>query len=124
MDNIIKVLDEHPECEKYTNDLIEELAATTGYNPGTIREIVDQFRRTGAILTEDRAITRGGGVAGTGLGFPAISLTYGVKPQDTAVTLIHEIPHWAGQYKILSTNKYSNHFTDEVLANHGISSVL
>lgn len=42
MDNIIKVLDEHPECEKYTNDLIKELAATTGYNPGRIREIVDQ----------------------------------------------------------------------------------
>ena len=115
MDDIEKLLKDHPACESYTNTLLGKLGDSTGFHAGSIRDIIARFREEGEIFTQGRVQTTGGGTTGSGRGYPSIDLTYGVKSQDTAVTLLHEMLHWAG-IRQMSGNQWTDDFTDEVLA--------
>jgi hypothetical protein len=49
IDSIYKMFEEHPGCEEWTNKLLNELSDSTGYHAGSIRDILEDFRKNGTM---------------------------------------------------------------------------
>ena len=103
------------------NRLLGELKSSTGYNAGSITDVIEAFRKNGIAYESDelgQPGETGGGSAGTGIGgVPSISFSQGGTPDQTSVTALGEMMHWAGMPKQGST--YANYFTDTAMANAG-----
>lgn len=92
------------------------MSNSSGFNAGSIKQILENFRKSGTIYTRGAVNGTGGGSAGTGLGGrPAVSLTYGTSTEWTAVALMHEITHWAGMVP-KSGGGFTDHYNDGALA--------
>ena len=120
MDSILELFKNHHDCERSMDKLLGELKASTGYDAGSIRDVIEAFRQDGIAYQGDRAPLgpgdSGGGDAGTGMGgVPAISFSPGGTSEITAVLVMGEMMHWAGMPK--QGGVYQNKFTDEVIAN-------
>jgi YD repeat-containing protein len=119
VDDILKIFEDNPECEKWTNTLLEELSRSTGFNAGNIRGILGAFKQSGIIFDSGKN-GDGGGVTGAALGYPAINLTFSQSENptlatvNTAVALLHEILHWSG-FQLRGGNYVSN-YTDVAMA--------
>lgn len=115
IDDILKLFEDHPGCEEQTNKLLSEMASSSGFKAGSIREILENFRRNGTTYTRDTVNGTGAGSAGTGIGGrPSVSLTYGTTTEHTALTLMHEIIHWAGMPP--KVGGYADHYNDKAMA--------
>jgi RHS repeat-associated protein len=109
--DIRKLFKDNPGCEEWTNKLLSEMKASTGFDAGTIGQILENFAQTGTIYSNGRVNGTGSGSAGTGIGGrSAVSLTYGTTTAHTATTLMHEIIHWAGMPA--QWVSYGNYYTD------------
>jgi len=120
MDSILKLFKNHHDCERSMDKLLGELKASTGYDAGSIRDVIEAFRQNGIAYPGDRVPLgpgdSGGGDAGTGMGgVPAISFSPGGTSEITAVLVMGEMMHWAGMPK--QGGVYQNKFTDEAIAN-------
>ena len=88
----------------------------SGFDAGNIKDILENFRQNGTIYTDGSVNGTGGGSAGTGIGGkPSVSLTYGETSQYTALTLMHEIIHWAGMPGKVGGG-YEDYYTDAAMA--------
>jgi YD repeat-containing protein len=116
VDDILKLFQDHPGCEEWTNKLLAEMAKSSGFSAGTIRDILESFRQNGTVYTDGRVIGTGGGSTGTGRGGkPSVSLIYAVTSEHTALTLMHEILHWAG-IPAKAGGGYGDYYTDDDMA--------
>jgi YD repeat-containing protein len=106
MDNALNFLDKHPDCEKWLNKLLEELKNSTGLGAGSIRDIVERFRKDGIAVTDGATNGTGTGAVGTKNGRLEIGFQYGGTKEETAEMLLHEMIHWA---------KF-DHYPDEAMA--------
>lgn len=113
--DIRKLFKDNPGCEGWTNKLLSEMKASTGFDADTIGQILENFAQTGTIYTDGSVNGTGSGSAGTGIGGrPGVSLTYGTTTARTAITLMHEIIHWAGMPA--QGGSYGNYYTDASMA--------
>lgn len=121
MDSISNLLKAHPDCEGYLNKLLGELKSSTGYNAGNIADVIEAFRKNGIAYMSDEPGQpghTGGGSAGTGIGgVPSIAFSQGGTSDQTTVTALGEMMHWAGMP--MQGGTYANHFTDTAMANAG-----
>ncbi len=121
MDSMLNLFKQHPECEPYLNSLLGELKSSTGYDAGSIRDVIEAFRKNGIGYLSDEPGQpghTGGGSAGTGIaGVPGISFSHGGTPDQTTVTALGEMMHWAGMP--MQRGQYANYFTDTAMANAG-----
>lgn len=113
VDDILKLFKDHP--EGWTNQLLSEMGNSTGFSAGTIGDILEKFRQNGTIHTDGSVNGTGSGSTGTGIGgTPSVSLTYGETGQYTALTLMHEIIHWAGMPP--TGAGYADYYKDATMA--------
>lgn len=126
LDDLLKTIYHHPGCEDALNQLLGELKSETGYGAGTITDIIEAFRKSGIAYTDDaigETNHTGSGDAGTALdGVPGITLTRGGTVEDTSMTFMAEMIHWAampfeGVALHPDNHGYANKYTDPVLAN-------
>jgi len=119
MDGILKLFKDHPNCEGSMNQLLGELKTSTGYDAGSIKDVIEAFRANGIAYADERAAepgATGGGSAGTGIGgVPSIAFSQGSTPEWTAITVMGEMMHWAGMPK--QGGGYANYYTDTAMAN-------
>ena len=118
IDDIYKLFKDYPDCEGWTNKLLAKMAKSSGFSAGTIRDILENFRKNGTIFADSSRSASGSGSGGTGTkltGYPAISLDYGGKTENTAETLLHEIIHWAGMPA--TGSGYGDYYNDVAMAN-------
>lgn len=91
------------------------MGKSTPFSAGTIGEILENFRQNGTIYTRGLVNGTGGGSAGTAIGGrPSVSLTYGTTAEYTALSLMHEIIHWAGMPA--SGSGYADYYNDTAMA--------
>src|SRR6185295_10560585 len=53
LNDILDLFKNHPGCEEKINAILGELASSSGFNAGTIRQIIERFRTNGIIFTTD-----------------------------------------------------------------------
>lgn len=115
IDDILKLFQDRTGCEDWTNKALAEMSKSSGFNAGSIKDILENFRATGNIYTRGAVNGTGGGSDGTVIGGrPAVSLTYGKTAQWTAVSLMHEIIHWSGM--VAKSGGFTDHYNDAALA--------
>jgi RHS repeat-associated protein len=113
MDDILKLFRDHSDCKGSMNTLLAELKRSTGYGAGSITDIIEAFRNNG--IASQGSGTDGGGSAGTGIGgVPSISFNPGSTPEQTAMTVMGEMMHWAGMP--MQGGQYANYYTDAAMA--------
>jgi RHS repeat-associated protein len=113
MDDILKLFTDHSDCKGSMNTLLAELKRSTGYGAGSITDIIEAFRNNG--IASQGSGTDGGGSAGTGIGgVPSISFNPGSTPEQTAMTVMGEMMHWAGIP--MQGGQYANYYTDAAMA--------
>jgi hypothetical protein len=110
VDNILDVFKKHPGCEEWTNKLLAEMSSSTGFSAGSIRDVLENFRKNGAVSTNDKVKGTGTGSAGRN----GVALQFGETADQTAVVLMHEIIHWAGHQPQGAPDK--GYYTDAAMA--------
>jgi hypothetical protein len=100
LDSLLSTIHNHKGCEDALNEFLGALKNETGYSAGKITDIIEAFRTSGIAYNDDRpgeAGHSGSGDAGTGLGgIPAVTFNRGGTAEDTAMTFMAEMIHWAG----------------------------
>jgi hypothetical protein len=128
LDSLLSTIHNHKGCEDALNEFLGALKNETGYGAGKITDIIEAFRTSGIAYNDDRpgeAGHSGSGDAGTGLGgVPSVTFNRGGTAEDTAMTFMAEMIHWAGmpfEGSALHPDNhgYANRFPDPVLANVG-----
>src|SRR5262249_48619546 len=95
LNDVLSLFENHPGCESKINAILGELSKATGFDAGTIRDIVERFRSSGIVYTAD--IPNRGSSAGTGIGgVPSVEFSPGDNAEISARTMLGEIIHWAG----------------------------
>jgi hypothetical protein len=123
MDDILALFKTHSDCESNINAILKELAKASGFDAGSIRDIVERFRSNGIIYTAD--VPNQSSSAGTGIGgVPAISLSPGDNPETTARIVIGEMIHWAGMVPNVElfppdVRGFTDHYPDAAIAAAG-----
>jgi hypothetical protein len=92
MDDILALLTNHEGCESKINAILRELGKATGFDAGSIRDIVDRFRSEGIAYTAD--VPNESSSAGTAIrGVPGISFSPGDNRETSARTMMGEMIH-------------------------------
>jgi hypothetical protein len=95
LNDILELFKNHPECEEKINAILSEMKNSSGFDGGSIREIIDRFRTNGMIFASD--VSNESSQAGTAVaGVPSVSLSPRETQELTAKILMGEIIHWAG----------------------------
>jgi len=91
IDDVYKMFKNNPGCEEWTNKLLGELANSTGFDAGSIRDILEDFRQNGRVRVGQARGVRAGAAD------PAlITLSVDSAQNRDAPTIMGEIIHSAG----------------------------
>lgn len=119
MADILRLFKDRPGCKDWTNKLLAEMSSATGFDAGSITDILNEFSERGIIHDSGKYGTGGGNVIESP-GYP-ISLTSSANQnpntarEETAVALLHEIIHWAGKRPIRGGG-HTSHYSDAAMA--------
>lgn len=133
MDEIKQFLTDNPDCEAGLNEILSELKDITGFDGGSIRDIIDRFVQDGILRVSgmpNESSSAGvgyGGIPAIGLSEHANSPSAQANRRSTIVTMIGEMFHWAGmighlgpeypnEFAMPDYQGFTNYFTDMAIA--------
>lgn len=130
MDEISQFLSDNPECETAVNSLLSEMEDITGFDAGTIRDIIARFMNYGIVYDLGSG---GSSVVSTDIGgIPAIKFSAYPTKTGSILVMIGEMIHWAGKTGHLGPEypndfhmpdyegvSFTRHFPDTVMATAG-----
>jgi hypothetical protein len=109
IDAIYKMFKEHSKCEESINKLLSELRESTKYNAGSIRDILENFRKNGDISVYESP--NRSGVADPG----HIHISSASYRTRDAATIMGEIIHSAAKFSD-GKGGYISHYNDTAIA--------
>lgn len=107
IDDIFKLF-KTPGCEEFVNDLLKTMNSHSGWDAGSISEILEEFRTTG-FVAEYVSLNISGSAGNGGFDFSAVG-----RREQRASTALGEIIHTAGMAPMSHMNwlAYPNVYTD------------